>query len=187
MSMIGKEIADFSVEAYQNGDFHTVTKADVLGKWSLFFFYPADFTFVCPTELEDLQNNYEAFKAAGAEIYSVSTDTHFTHKAWHESSERIGKVEYPMLADPTHALSKDFKVLIKEDGLAERGAFIVDPQGKIQVYQVNAGGIGRNADELLRLLQAAQFVAEHGDQVCPAKWQPGADTLAPSLDLVGAL
>lgn len=187
MSLINKEIADFSVQAYQDGDFKTVTKADVLGKWGLFFFYPADFTFVCPTELEDLANKYDEFKAAGCEIYSVSTDTHFTHKAWHDESERIGKVKYPMLADPTHALSKDFKVLIKEDGLAERGAFIVDPEGKIQVYQVNAGGIGRNADELFRLLQAAQFVAEHGDQVCPAKWQPGADTLKPSLDLVGAL
>ena len=120
-------------------------------------------------------------------MYSVSTDTHFTHKAWHETSERIGKVAYPMLADPTHALSRDFEVLIEENGLAERGAFIVDPQGKIQVYQVNAGGIGRNADELFRLLQAAQFVAEHGDEVCPAKWQPGAETLKPSLDLVGQL
>ena len=187
MSLINKEVADFSVEAYVDGDFKTVTKDDILGQWSLFFFYPADFTFVCPTELEDLANKYDEFKAAGCEIYSVSTDTHFTHKAWHEESERIGKVTYPMLADPTHALCKDFKVLIKEDGLAERGAFIVDPDGKIQVYQVNAGGIGRNADELLRLLQAAQFVAEHGDQVCPAKWQPGAETLKPSLDLVGAL
>ena len=187
MSLIGKEIADFNVQAYQDNDFKTVTKADVLGKWSLFFFYPADFTFVCPTELEDLANKYDEFSAAGCEIYSVSTDTHFTHKAWHESSERIGKVRYPMLADPTHALCNDFEVLIDADGLAERGAFIVDPEGKIRVYQVNDGGIGRNADELLRLLQAAQFVAEHGDQVCPAKWQPGAETLKPSLDLVGAL
>lgn len=140
-----------------------------------------------PHELEDLANKYAEFSAAGCEVYSVSTDTHFTHKAWHETSERIGKVAYPMLADPTHALSRDFEVLIEENGLAERGAFIVDPQGKIQVYQVNAGGIGRNADELFRLLQAAQFVAEHGDEVCPAKWQPGAETLKPSLDLVGQL
>lgn len=187
MSLIGKEIADFSVQAYQNNEFRAVTKDDVLGKWSLFFFYPADFTFVCPTELEDLANKYADFSAAGCEVYSVSTDTHFTHKAWHETSERIGKVAYPMLADPTNALSRDFEVLIEENGLAERGAFIVDPQGKIQVYQVNAGGIGRNADELFRLLQAAQFVAEHGDEVCPAKWQPGAETLKPSLDLVGQL
>ena len=126
MSLINKEIADFSVQAYQNGDFKTVSRADVLGKWGLFFFYPADFTFVCPTELEDLANLYDKFQEAGCEVYSVSTDTHFTHKAWHETSERIGKVRYPMLADPTHALSRDFEVLIEEDGLAERGAFIVD-------------------------------------------------------------
>jgi len=164
-----------------------VTKKDILGSWSLFFFYPADFTFVCPTELEDLQNRYEDFRKAGCEIYSVSCDSHFVHKAWHDHSDRIGKVTYPMLADPTHALAKDFDVLIEADGMAERGSFLVNPEGKIVVYEVNAGGIGRNADELLRRLQAAQFVAEHGDQVCPAKWQPGAKTLKPTLDLVGAL
>ena len=187
MSQIGQEISDFSVQAYQDGDFKTVTKADVLGKWSLFFFYPADYTFVCPTELEDLAELYDQFKEAGCEIYSVSCDTHFVHKAWHDESERIAQVKYHILADPAHVLAKDFKVLIKEDGLAERGAFIVDPEGKIQVYEVTAGGIGRNAAELLRLVQAAQFVAEYGDQVCPAKWVPGADTLKPGIDLVGAL
>lgn len=187
MSMINKEVSDFSVQAYQNGEFKTVTKADILGKWSVFFFYPADFTFVCPTELEDLQNKYSDFQAAGCEIYSVSTDSHFVHKAWHDSSERIGKITYPMPADPTHALCKDFEVLIESDGMAERGSFIVNPEGKIVVYEVNAGNVGRNADELFRRLQASQFVAEHGDQVCPAKWQPGAETLKPSLDLVGML
>lgn len=164
-----------------------MTKADILGKWSVFFFYPADFTFVCPTEIEDLQNRYDDFKNAGCEIYSVSCDTHFVHKAWHDSSEKISKITFPMLADPTHALAKDFDVLIESDGVAERGSFIVDPEGKIVVYEVNAGNIGRNADELFRRLQASQFVAKHGDQVCPAKWQPGAETLKPSLDLVGAL
>lgn len=187
MSLIGKEIKDFTVQAYRDGSFETVSKEDVLGSWSLFFFYPADFTFVCPTELEDLANNYEAFKAAGAEVYAVSCDSEFVHKEWHDSSDRISKVAYPMLADPAHVLAKDFKVLIKESGVAERGAFIVDPEGKIQVYEVTASGIGRNAAELLRLLKAAQFVAEHGDQVCPAKWQPGADTLQPGIDLVGQL
>ena len=187
MSMINKEVSDFSVQAYQNGEFKTVTKTDILGKWSVFFFYPADFTFVCPTELEDLQNKYSDFQAAGCEIYSVSTDSHFVHKAWHDSSERISKITYPMLADPTHALCRDFEVLIEADGMAERGSFIVNPEGKIVVYEVNAGNVGRNADELFRRLQASQFVAEHGDQVCPAKWQPGAETLKPSLDLVGML
>ena len=187
MSLINKEIGEFSVQAFQNGEFKTVTKADVLGKWALFFFYPADFTFVCPTELEELAENYEGFKAEGCEVYSVSCDTHFVHKAWHDESERIQKVAYPMLADPAHVLAEDFEVLIESDGLAERGAFIVDPDGKIQVYEVTAGGIGRNAKELLRLVQAAKFVREHGDQVCPAKWQPGSETLKPSLDLVGQL
>ena len=187
MSMIKKEVSDFSVQAFQDGDFKTVTKADILGKWSVFFFYPADFTFVCPTELEDLANKYADFKAAGCEIYAVSCDTHFVHKAWHDASDRIKKIQYPMLADPTHALSKDFEVYIEADGVAERGSFIVNPEGVIVGYDVTAGNVGRNADELFRRVQASQFVYEHGDEVCPAKWQPGAETLKPSLDLVGQL
>ena len=174
MSQIGNEIKDFTVQAFQNNEIRTISKADTLGKWSLFFFYPADFTFVCPTELEDLAENYAKFQE-------------IVHKAWHDESERISKVTYPMLADPAHVLARNFGVLIEEAGQAERGAFIVDPEGIIQVEMVTAGGIGRNADELLRLLQAAQFVAQYGDQVCPAKWHPGAKTLKPGLDLVGRL
>ena len=187
MSLINKEVSPFSVQAYVNNAFKTVTKEDILGKWSVFFFYPADFTFVCPTELEDLNNIYDKFQAAGCEIYSVSTDTHFVHKAWHDHSERISKIQYPMLADPTHVLCRDFEVLIESDGMAERGSFIVNPQGKIVSYEVSSGNVGRNADELFRKLQACQFVYDHGDEVCPAKWQPGAETLKPSLDLVGQL
>ena len=187
MSLINKEVKDFRVQSFQNGEFKTVTKQDILGKWSVFFFYPADFTFVCPTELEDLANKYNEFKEAGCEIYSVSCDTHFVHKAWYDTSDRIKKIQYPMLADPTHALSLDFEVYIPEDGLSERGTFVVNPEGKIVAYEVNAGNVGRNADELLRKVLALQFVAAHGDQVCPAKWQPGAKTLKPSLDLVGQL
>ena len=187
MSLINKEISDFSVQAYTNGEFKTVTKADVLGKWSVFFFYPADFTFVCPTELEDLANKYEEFKEINCEIYSVSCDTHFVHKAWHDASKTIQKIQYPMLTDPTGTLARAFDVMIEEDGLAERGSFIVNPEGKIVAYEVIAGNVGRNADELFRRVQASQFVAEHGDQVCPAKWKPGADTLKPSLDLVGLI
>ncbi len=187
MSLINKEVADFTAQVYHKGEFKTVSKADLLGKWSVFFFYPADFTFVCPTELEDLQNKYADFKAAGVEIYSVSTDTHFVHKAWHDASERIKKLEYPMIADPTHVISKDFEVYIEENGLAERGSFIINPEGKIVAYEVTAGNVGRNAEELFRKLQACQFVHEHGDEVCPAKWTPGAKTLKPSLDLVGKL
>ena len=187
MSMINKEVSDFSVQGFHNNEFKTVSKKDIMGKWSIFFFYPADFTFVCPTELEDLANKYDEFKKAGCEIYSVSTDTHFVHKAWHDTSDRIKKINYPMLADPTHALAKDFEVYIEDAGLAERGSFIVNPEGKIVTYEVTAGNIGRNADELFRRLQASQFVAKHDGEVCPAKWQPGAETLKPSLDLVGQL
>lgn len=187
MSLIGKEISDFTVQSYAQGQFKEVTKADVLGKWGVFFFYPADFTFVCPTELEDLANKYEEFKKINCEIYSVSCDTHFVHKAWHDVSKTIQKIQYPMLADPTGKLARDFEVMIEADGLAERGSFIVNPEGKIVAYEVIAGNVGRNAEELFRRVQASQFVAEHGDQVCPAKWQPGAETLKPSLDLVGLL
>ena len=187
MSLINREIVDFSVQAYVNGEFKKVSKENVLGKWSVFFFYPADFTFVCPTVLEDLANKYEEFQKIGCEIYSVSCDTHYVHKAWHDASKTIQKINYPMLADPTGVLARGFDVMIEEDGLAERGSFIVNPEGKIVAYEVIAGNVGRNADELFRRVQASQFVAEHGDQVCPAKWQPGAKTLKPSLDLVGLI
>ena len=187
MSLIGKEINEFKVQSFVNGEFKEVSKEDVLGKWSVFFFYPADFTFVCPTELEDLANKYEEFKNIDCEIYSVSCDTHFVHKAWHDTSKTIQKIQYTMLADPTATLAKDFEVYIEADGLAERGTFIVNPEGKIVAYEVIAGNVGRNADELLRRVQASHFVHEHGDEVCPAKWKPGEETLKPSLDLVGVL
>ena len=187
MSLIGKQVEDFKVQAYINGGFEEVTQENLKGQWSVFFFYPADFTFVCPTELGDLADNYHAFKEIGCEIYSVSTDTHFVHKAWADASETIGKIKYPMLADPTGTLARQFEVMIEEEGLALRGAFIINPEGVIKAYEVHDLGIGRNATELLRKVQAAQFVAEHGDQVCPAKWTPGADTLSPSLDLIGKL
>ena len=151
---------------------------------------PADFTFVCPTELKDLADKYEDFKKIGCEIFSVSCDTHYVHKAWHDASETIKNIQYPMLADPNHALAKDFEVLIEADGISERGTFVVNPEGKIVAYEIVAGNIGRNADELLRRVEALQFVAKHGDQVCPAKWQPGAKTLDLShkgLDLIGKL
>ncbi|MBQ9630496.1 MAG: peroxiredoxin [Treponema sp.] len=187
MSLINKEVSDFSVQAFQNNSFKTVTKADLKGKWSIFFFYPADFTFVCPTELEDLQDKYEEFKKAGCEIYGVSCDSHFVHKAWHDHSPAISKITYPMLGDPTHALAKDFEVLIESSGLAERGTFIINPDCKIVGYEVNDGNVGRNAEELLRKLLAFQFVRENGNEVCPAKWKPGAKTLKPGIDLVGAI
>ncbi|UYG01041.1 MULTISPECIES: alkyl hydroperoxide reductase subunit C [unclassified Halomonas] len=187
MSLINTEVKPFKATAYLNGEFIDVTEADLKGQWSIFFFYPADFTFVCPTELGDLADNYEEFKKLGVEIYSVSTDTHFTHKAWHDSSETIGKLQYPMIADPTLKISRNFEVLIEEDGLAERGTFVVDPDGKVQIVEINAGNIGRNAEELLRKVKAAQYVRENPNEVCPAKWKEGEETLAPSLDLVGKI
>lgn len=187
MSLIGKEVSEFKAQAFAGGQFKEITKADLLGKWSVFVFYPADFTFVCPTELSDLADNYAQFKEIGCEVYSVSTDSHFVHKAWHDASETIKKITYPMLADPTGKISKDFDVYIEDEGMALRGSFVINPQGKIVSYEVNDNSIGREAAELLRKVQAAQFVAEHGDQVCPAKWRPGAQTLKPSLDLVGKI
>ncbi|MDT8893179.1 alkyl hydroperoxide reductase subunit C [Halomonas sp. I1] len=187
MSLLNTEVKPFKGTAYHNGEFIDVTDESLKGQWSIFFFYPADFTFVCPTELGDLADNYEEFKKLGVEIYSVSTDTHFTHKAWHDSSETIGKLQYPMLADPTHVVSRNFDVLIEEDGVADRGTFVVDPDGKIQIVELNAGNIGRNAEELLRKVKAAQYVRANPNEVCPAKWEEGEETLAPSLDLVGKI
>lgn len=187
MSLINTEVKPFKVTAYHNGKFVPVSNENLKGKWSVFVFYPADFTFVCPTELGDLADHYPEFKKLGVEIYSVSTDTHFTHKAWHDTSDTIAKVQYPMIADPTLALSRNFEVLIEEEGLAYRGTFVVNPEGKIKIIEVHDNGIGRDAKELLRKVQAAQYVASHPGEVCPAKWTPGADTLSPSIDLVGKI
>lgn len=186
-TLINTKIVDFKVQAFHRGEFRTVTQADLKGKWSVFFFYPADFTFVCPTELGDMADKYEAFQKIGVEIYSVSTDTHFTHKAWHDASETIKKIRYPMLADPTAHLARAFGVYIAEEGLAYRGTFLVNPDLQIKLAEVNDNGIGRDASELMRKVQAAQFIAQHPGEVCPAKWQPGAKTLKPGLDLVGKI
>lgn len=186
-TIINTKVPEFKVQAYHQENFKTVTDKDLAGKWSIFFFYPADFTFVCPTELVDMAEKYEELKKMGVEIYSVSTDTHFTHKAWHDTSESIKKINYPMLADPTGALSRAFGVYIEEEGLAYRGTFLVDPDGAIKLAEIHDNGIGRNADELLRKVQAAQFIRKHPNEVCPAKWKPGAETLKPGLDLVGKI
>ena len=187
MSIINSTLPEFSVQAYQNEQFKTVSSKDLKGKWAIFFFYPADFTFVCPTELGDLADKYEQLKGMGVEVYSVSTDTHFVHKAWHDASATIKKIKFPMLADPTGAISKAFGVYIESDGMAYRGSFLVDPEGKIKLAEIQDNSIGRNADELVRKVQAAQFVASHPGEVCPAKWTPGASTLKPGLDLVGKI
>lgn len=186
-TLINSKITDFKVQAYHQNAFKTVSNSDLVGKWSIFFFYPADFTFVCPTELGDMADKYETFQKMGVEVYSVSTDTHFVHKAWHDTSDTIKKINYPMLADPTGLLTRAFGVHIEEEGLAYRGTFLVNPEGLIKLAEVNDNGIGRNADELLRKVQAAQFVAAHPNEVCPAKWTPGGATLTPGLDLIGKI
>ena len=164
-SLINTTVKPFKTTAFHNGKFVPVTDADLKGKWSIFFFYPADFTFVCPTELGDVADVYGEFKKLGVEVYSVSTDTHFTHKAWHDASDTIKKIQYPMLGDPTHAISRNFGVLIEEEGLALRGTFVISPEGQIKLCEIHDNGIGRDASELMRKVKAAQYVAAHPGQV----------------------
>jgi peroxiredoxin (alkyl hydroperoxide reductase subunit C) len=187
MPIINSDVKPFKATAFHNGKFVDVSNETLKGKWSVFVFYPADFTFVCPTELEDLANTYAEFQKLGVEIYGISTDTHFAHKAWHDTSEAIKKVKYPLVGDPTTTLSRAFDVLIEEEGLAYRGTFVINPEGKIKIAEIHDNGIGRDASELLRKVKAAQYVASHPGEVCPAKWQEGAKTLKPSLDLVGKI
>jgi len=185
--IINSQLPEFKVEAFHNGAFKTITNQDVLGKWAVFFFYPADFSFVCPTELVDMAEKYDQLEAMGVEIYSVSTDSHYVHKAWHDTSESIRKIKYPMLADPTGYLSRSFGVMIEEDGMSYRGTFLINPEGKVKIAEIHDNGIGRDAAELLRKIEAAQFVATHDGEVCPAKWKKGQETLKPSIDLIGKI
>ena len=187
MSIIGKQLPEFTLDAFKKPELVKVSTADVLGKWSIFVFYPADFTFVCPTELEDVQNSYAELKELGCEVYSVSVDSEFVHKAWSDASPSINKIEYYMLADKKHELADFFDVFQEESAMAYRGTFLVNPEGKIKLAEINDNGIGRNADELLRKVEAAQFIAEHPSEVCPAKWKKGGETLKPSIDLVGKI
>ncbi len=186
-TIINTRIPEFKLEAYRDGKFVTVTDKDVLGKWAVFFFYPADFTFVCPTELVDLAEKYDKLQSMGVEVYSVSCDTHFVHKAWHDASDSIKKIKYTMLADPKGTLARALGVMDEESGMAYRGTFVSDPEGLIKLVEIQDNSIGRNADELVRKIEAAQFVASHPGEVCPAKWKEGAATLKPSIDLVGKI
>ena len=184
---IGKQAPQFKTEMFQKEAVKKINLSDYKGKWVILFFYPADFTFICPTELGDLASKYKNFQKLNTEILSISTDTVFVHKAWHDQSSTIKKINFPMVADPTGNISRSYGVLIEEEGLALRGTFIIDPEGNLKTIEIHDNGIGRNMDELLRKLQAAQFINKYGDQVCPANWKPGADTLKPGLDLVGKL
>jgi NADH-dependent peroxiredoxin subunit C len=187
MSLINTQIKPFKATAFHNGKFVDLTEENFKGTWSVIMFYPADFTFVCPTELEDLASLQPEFAKLGVNVYGASTDTHFAHKAWHDTSDAIKKVNYPLIGDPTGALTRNFEVMIEEEGLALRGTFVINPEGVIKVMEVHDNGIGRDASELLRKVKAAQYVASHPGEVCPAKWTEGAATLKPSLDLVGKI
>jgi len=188
MGIIGSTIKPFTATAFKAGEnFYDVSEKDLEGKWAVFFFYPADFTFVCPTELEDLGEHYATLQKLGVDVYAVSTDTHFSHKAWHDTSDKIGKIQYPFLGDQNHVLANNFGVLRDGVGLADRATFVVDPDGVIQLVEITSEGVGRNANELVRKIRAAQYVRAHPGEVCPAAWEEGAETLTPSLDLVGKL
>jgi peroxiredoxin len=187
MSIINTTIKPFKATAFQAGKFIDLTDADFKGTWSVIMFYPADFTFVCPTELEDLASLQADFDKLGVKLYGASCDTHFAHKAWHDTSDAIKKVNYALIGDPTGTLARNFQVMIEEEGLALRGTFVINPEGQIKVAEIHDLGIGRDASELLRKVKAAQYVAAHPGEVCPAKWTEGAETLKPSLDLVGKI
>lgn len=187
MVEINQEVPSMELEAYHGNEIKKLHLNDYRGKWLILFFYPADFTFVCPTELGEMADLYEEFKKADAEVLSVSTDTVFVHKAWHDESETIGKIAFPMVADPTGKLSRQMGVYIEDEGVALRGSFVIDPDGVLKAFEIHDNSVGRSAAELLRKLQAAKFVREHGGEVCPANWKPGGDTLKPGLDLVGKI
>lgn len=187
MSLINTEIKPFKTQAFHNGKFVEVSDASMKGKWSVVVFMPAAFTFNCPTEVEDAAEHYDEFKKLGAEVYVVTTDTHFSHKVWHETSPAVGKAKFPLVGDPTHQLTRAFDVHIDEEGLALRGTFIVNPEGVIKAYEIHDNAIARDMTEALRKLRAAKYVAEHPGEVCPAKWKEGEKTIKPSLDLVGKI
>lgn len=187
MTLINTQIPEFKAQAFHNGKFVEVSNESLKGKWSVLVFMPAAFTFNCPTEVEDAAENYSEFQAAGAEVYIVTTDTHFSHKVWHETSPAVGKAKFPLVGDPTHKLTRAFGVHIEEEGLALRGTFVINPDGVVKTAEIHDNAIARDMTETLRKLKAAQFVAKNPDQVCPAKWKEGEKTLAPSLDLVGKI
>ena len=187
MSIINTQVQPFKAQAFHNGKFIEVTEESWKGKWSVIIFMPAAFTFNCPTEVEDAADNYAEFQKIGAEVYVVTTDTHFAHKVWHETSPKVGKAKFPLIGDPAHVLTNAFGVHIPEEGLALRGTFIINSEGVIKTAEIHDNAIARDVSETLRKLTAAKYVAENHGEVCPAKWREGAATLAPSLDLVGKI
>jgi len=187
MVKINAPAPDFTEDAFVENEIKKISLKDYRGKWVVLFFYPADFTFVCPTELGDLADHYDAIRKEGAEVISVSVDTGYVHKAWHDDSATIRKIKYPMLADPTRKVCSSYGTLIEDAGLSLRATFLIDPNGILKAYEMHDNSIGRSTDEIIRKLQAAKFVAEHGGEVCPMNWKPGAKTLTPGLELVGKI
>ena len=187
MSLINTAVQPFKVQAFKNGKFIEVTEQSLKGKWSVLVFMPAAFTFNCPTEVEDAADNYAEFQKLETEVYIVTTDSHFAHKVWHETSPAVGKAKFPLIGDPAHVLTHMFGVHIPEEGMALRGTFLINPEGVVKTAEVHDNAIARDMKETLRKLKAAQYVAAHPGQVCPAKWNEGASTITPSLDLVGKI
>jgi peroxiredoxin (alkyl hydroperoxide reductase subunit C) len=187
VSIINTQVQPFKTQAFHNGKFVEVSNETMKGKWSVMIFMPAAFTFNCPTEVEDAAANYAEFQKMGAEVYIVTTDTHFSHKVWHETSPAVGKAQFPLVGDPTHTLTRAFGVHIESEGLALRGTFVINPEGVIKTAEIHSNEIARDVSETLRKLKAAQYTAAHPGQVCPAKWNEGEKTLTPSLDLVGKI
>lgn len=177
----------FEAQAFQNGQVKKVRLADFKKKWVVLVFYPADFTFICPTELGNLADHYGEFQGLGVEVLSISTDTVFVHKAWADHSPSIAKIKFPMVADPAGEICRKYGTMIPMEGLSLRGTFVIDPDGILKAFEIHDNSIGRSSEELLRKVKAAQFVREHGGEVCPVNWQPGQKTLKPGLDLVGKI
>ncbi len=187
MVKVGEKVIDFELEGYQNEQFKRIHLSDFKGKWVILLFYPADFTFVCPTELAEAADYYGKFRKEGAEILSLSTDTVYVHKAWYDESPSIKKITYPMLADPAGKVCREFGTYLENDGISLRGTFIIDPDGVLKSLEIHDNSIGRSSVEILRKLQAAIFVSQHQGEACPASWQPGGKTIKPGIDLVGKI
>jgi len=185
--MINQKAPEFQAKAFLENQIKEIKLSDYKGKWVVLFFYPADFTFICPTELGDLADNYSKLKEMNVEVLSISTDTEFVHKAWHDTSETIKKIKFPMVADPTGKISRNYGTYIEDEGLSYRANFIIDPEGIVKAYEIHDNSIGRSTQELIRKVQAAQFVEQHGGEVCPVNWTPGEKTLKPGLNLVGKI
>ena len=187
MLRINEKVPDFEADAFYEDQIKKIKFSGYRGEWMVLIFYPADFTFVCPTELEEMAGLYDQFRKLDAEVFSISRDTAYVHKAWHDESPKIKKIRFPMLADTTAELCRAFGTYIESEGLSLRASFIIDPDGYLKAMEMHDNSFGRSGKEILRKLEAAKFVHDHKGNVCPASWEPGEETIKPSLDLVGKI